>query len=477
MAEGGLHLATGFGAQPFLSTYRRTELLERFLALGTVKGLGLLACIFLSHILTWIGRPFGALLWDVRAARMLEGGTFGRLAEKRLLRRFRRNWIRRTPGEASLLATYLTQGESILLRQRFRAFGPGYAERMKLPRLPEDPLRLGDLVVLKRAIPETGEKGVLYLQYTPAIRTFISLFDHVKIGKEYRLVLEPSTWGYQDLEFLLLQGTGIDVVVQAQDHRDYTFMERLGGNLHPLRLGAGDWVDPRLFVPSSEKRYDFVFVASWDPLKRHDLLFRSLRVAGLLHAKLALIGYPSGGGTMARILRLAESEGLTQVVAREMIPRTEVAAMVAASRCGLMLSRREGANRGIYECLLSDVPVLLSSANRGVNREVVNEWTGRIVDDGDLPSALLDMHANSARYRPRAWAERHTGCFNARCHLSKFLRKRSAATGEPWTVDIAPIYSSPSARYLDAEDVVRFAPEYDRLASFLREPQHADARR
>lgn len=369
----------------------------------------------------------------------------------------------------AIRAAYLDSPRSRADAQPYARHGADYAARMKFPRTPEIPGRQGNLVVLKAYDPVRGEKGVLYLQYTESIRAFVALFDIERLAARYRLVVEPSTWGYQDEGFLLLIHEAFDVLVQAQDPVDYRYIEGLRSNLVPLPFGAGDWIDAESFVPGDEpKIYDFVMVASWSPVKRHAVLFDALAAGGLRDAAVALVGYPWEGRDRRDIERLAARAGLTNVTIFERIPRAEVAAVIRRSRVGVMLTRREGANRGIYECLFCDVPIVVSASNRGVNKSLISASTGCLATDEALPAVLRDMRDGAARFTPRRWVEQHTGFRNTGRALDAALAQLARARGEEYSVSIAGIRSSPAAAYVDEQDRLRLDAEYANLRACLR---------
>jgi len=372
-------------------------------------------------------------------------------------------------SDSPLLESYLASAAAGRSRQLYLRHGRELAARMKFPRAPDDPRRQGNLLVLKPFDPATGEKGVLYLQYTESILSFAALFDLAAVARRYRLVLEPSTWGYQDASFLLLLRHGFDVIVQAQDAPDYEYIRGLASNLRPIRLGAGDWIDPQLFTAErTPKVFDFVMVASWSPVKRHTLFFASLAAAGLQRAPVALIGYPWEGRTREDIERAAAHYGIANVTVFERIPRQEVARIVRSSRVGVMLSRREGANRGVYECLFCDVPVVISRANRGFNKDHINVATGRLADDETLGEVLAGVLADHQGFAPRAWAEQHTGYVRASQTLNGFLRQLAREQGEPYETNIAVTRSAPYAMYVDDADWQRLEPERAGMTQLLR---------
>jgi glycosyltransferase involved in cell wall biosynthesis len=372
-------------------------------------------------------------------------------------------------GANAIRDSYLQSPQSRAAALEYLCHGPDLAARMKFPRSPDDVRRQGNLVVLKAHDAVRGEKGVLYLQYTESIRAFVALFDIERIAKNYRLVVEPSSWGYQDESFLLLVHGAFDVLVQSQDPVDYKYIEGLRSNLIPLPFGAGDWIDADSFAPSAEpKTFDFVMVASWSPVKRHALFFDALAAAGLHHAPVALVGYAWEGCTRQHIEKLAARAGLTNVSIFERIPRAEVAAVIRRSRVGVMLTRREGANRGIYECLFCDVPVVVSASNRGVNKSMINERTGRLVSDENLPAALRGMLENTSDFRPREWMELHTGYRNAGRALDAAIATLAQSRGESYSTPIAGIRSSPAAAYVDEGERTALDAEYANLRLLLR---------
>jgi glycosyltransferase involved in cell wall biosynthesis len=373
-------------------------------------------------------------------------------------------------GKNRILAAFLRSPDARAAADQYLRHGLELASLMKFPRVPDEVSRQGNLVMLKPFDPQTREKGVLYLQYTESIRSFVGLFDLVRLAGQFRLVLEPSTWGYQDESYLLLVGSELEVVVQAQDEIDHAYVASLGSNLHPIRLGAGDWIDPQTFAADSaaEKEFDFVMVASWAPLKRHRTFFAALATADLRDARVALVGYPWEGHTRSEIEGLARRFGLRRVAIFERIPRIQVADVLRRSKVGVMLSRREGANRGLYECLFCDVPVLMSSSNRGVNKAAINAHTGRLFEEGMLPAALVQMLKSYLSFSPRAWALENTGRLQAWKVLDAKLKVLAESRGETYLQPLAQHTSAPGAVFVREADRARMAQHSRQLLDLLR---------
>lgn len=377
------------------------------------------------------------------------------------------SWKPVADNDLGLAAAATTQARA--LRSRFAAYPLEDRVRLRTPKPGAPPARQGDLLVLKPHDPATGEPGLLYVTYNHGIGWLSSLFELSGLAGRYVIALEPSTWGYMDPVLLPFLGCDLDVLVQAQNATDFGFVEGLGSNLVPLRLGAGDWVDPSLFHPRpvAERRHDIVAIGAWDHLKRHDVIFRAvarLRSQGR-RASLALVGYDMGW-TRAHVERQARRHGLVQDVTwLDRVPYADVARIVADSRVGVLMSRREGANRGIYECWMADTPTVVYRHHRGVNLDQVTPANGLLADDDELAPALATVLDHPARFGARAWALAHTGCHVATRRLNEAAAERAARRGLPWTRD-ALVHAY--AGYMSPAERESVVIEHERLAAWWR---------
>ena len=352
----------------------------------------------------------------------------------------------------------------------FARFALDQRIRMQYPRNDDDPQRQGDLMILKPPLPD-GEKGVIMVMYSPSIAKLAALYDHERLARRYRFVLEPSTWGYQDPDLLLFLHLETEVFVQSQYGPDFEHIRSLGHNLIPLRVGAGDWVDPARFTVTGQptKNYDVVMVASWLKLKRHALFFAALRELGDRISRVALVGVPSGGRVRADVAAEARSAGVfDKIVWFEDISHQKVSDVIQQSRVSLMLSTREGASRAIYESLFCNVPVILTDRNIGVNRDHINDRTGIVSGDDELAGAITNVLAYPERFAPRAWALAHTGYSNATRLLQEGLQQAAARSGEPWTMNILPKVNAPNLRYVTTVDWRLAQAWYADLSPYLR---------
>jgi glycosyltransferase involved in cell wall biosynthesis len=132
------------------------------------------------------------------------------------------------------------------------------------------------------------------------------------------------------------------------------------------------------------------------------------------------------------------------------------------------MSRREGANRALYEALFCDTPAIVFARHRGVNTQIIRDGVGELFEADGLAQAIAKVLDNPAAYRARAWAERHTGYHNSTAQLNGILREMAHRRSLPWTRDIVEKKNAPDLLYVDPTDVERFRLEYESLIPFLR---------
>jgi len=103
-----------------------------------------------------------------------------------------------------------------------------------------------------------------------------------------------------------------------------------------------------------------------------------------------------------------------------------------------------------------------------VNKALINDMTGKLATDSELPQVLQAALRASQTFKPRQWAMRHTGYRNAWCVLNSRLAGLAAERGESYEMPIAMTRSSPAATYVDDADRERLQSEYDQLKRLLR---------
>ena len=358
------------------------------------------------------------------------------------------------------------------LRKIYGSFAPDNRVRLRFPN-DDDPERQGDLVILKSYDRRTGERGVLLIKYSETILAMPAMFDLATLALQYMLVLEPSSWGYQDARFFLYLGSDLDVVVQAPRAADFDFIAELRTNLMPVRVGAGEWGDPTVFCPrpaGKDATYDVVMVAAWDPLKRHEVFLRAasnLKQERGLRLRIALVGY-NMGWTREQIEQLLHEYDLErQCTIYEDVPHAEVARVVADSKASLLLSHREGANKAIYESMFCGTPIIVYRQQCGINLDHVNTRTGMLADDDELADSIVYVLEHSEEFDPRGWAIENAGYANATRKINEVLSEMSQRRGLPWTRDIIAKKNAPNLRYAEPDVYGQFEEEYQRLNEFL----------
>lgn len=375
-------------------------------------------------------------------------------------------------GDNHWLEAFLRTPEAESLKAHFASCEMHHRVRLREPN-DEDPRRQGNLIVLKRHDPATGEKGVLLLTYSEPLRRLPAMYDLPALARRYAFILEPSSWGYEDPTYFLYAGSDVDVVVQAPWRRDYQFLRELRCNIHPVRTGAGDWVDPGVFsspIPRGTRRFDVVVVSSWSPWKRHADLFRAaaaLKRRGVV-LKIALVGYPLvwDQERIRGLTRQFGVEGLCTMF--DSIPQPEVARIVGDSEAYVLLSRREGANRALYEALFCDTPPIVYAGHRGVDTEMVRNGVGAVYEAGGLDHAIRSVLSNRDAFQPLHWARANSGYENSTRALNAIVRQMSERRGLPWTRDMVAKKNAPEVQYAREQDRLLMEPEYPLLAEFLR---------
>jgi glycosyltransferase involved in cell wall biosynthesis len=247
------------------------------------------------------------------------------------------------------------------------------------------------------------------------------------------------------------------VVVQATEANDYSFLTRLRSNLVPIPIGFSDWVDPQLFHPLSgvEKQYDAVYVTNYNPLKRHHVLLDALRQLDDPTFKVAMV-CGDNGNARSEILQLIHHFDVDKnVTFYDCIPQKDLNIVLNASKVNMLLSLKEGSNRSIFEGFFANVPGIVLKRNRGVRKDYINEMTGRLINDEDLPETLLHFRTQWSHYRPREWALANISPAVTTEKLSALLKDIAGSNHEAWSEGLVAKVNSPELAYLDPEDARR----------------------
>jgi glycosyltransferase involved in cell wall biosynthesis len=323
-----------------------------------------------------------------------------------------------------------------------------------------------NVIVLKA--PQQDEKGVLLIKYTPYFLTFLVNYRIPEITDRYSLVLEPSWYLYPSPYWALFACTDDSVVLECFSDEIKDAIVATGIPLVPVPVGSQDWVDTDVFRPlaGTNKDFDVVMIASFQRLKRHDVLFRAMQKIRPRRLKVALIG-----ATWERDRREFEEEIRKYAVQDDCtifqgLKPEQVNEVLNRSKVKVLLSKIEGGNKSVMEALAAGTPCVVYK--HLIGRRDVHPETGLYVEDDELADALLYMSANYGKFSTREWLMRNSGIRNTTARLNAELQRKAAQTGNVWTADIVPkVNKYAGLRYHNDEDESRLRAATLDLETFL----------
>jgi hypothetical protein len=327
-------------------------------------------------------------------------------------------------------------------------------------------------LVLKAPRYEVGhvvEKGALLLKNTDRFDSFRRCVNMTSLLRHYVLILEPSWSGYANLKLLSFASFRDDrIVVMSPYDGDDRFLHRLQSRLYPVPIGPGDWVDPRVFRPldAQPKQFDAIMLARWSLMKRHHLLFRTLRTINDASFRVAVVANNVYGASRQSILRLIEEYRLaTQITIFEDLEPHEVNVILNLSKVNILLSRQEGGNRSLFEGFFAGVPGLAFRNHVGIPKTHFTPQTGRLIEERELPRALLYFRDHWSEFDPRPWALANIAPEVTTAKLNLVLKELAAQRGEPWTRDIVAKCNVPNVQYYPDERADHGLPSMNDLLS------------
>jgi glycosyltransferase involved in cell wall biosynthesis len=195
---------------------------------------------------------------------------------------------------------------------------------------------------------------------------------------------------------------------------------------------------------------DVIYVANLSPIKRVHVYLRALGeiVARRGSVRAALV-LSSWGGDQRTFDELLELYSLRRHVSVFMnLSQSALNELLNRSKLSVLLSRKEGSNKTLFESMFSNTPVLLIKDNIGVNKDYINQHTGMLVDDRDLPAAIERFMDGPTVLAPRAWAMDNIApelsTHKLQVLLDELYPKDTIATAPLW-----PKVNSPEATYMD----------------------------
>jgi glycosyltransferase involved in cell wall biosynthesis len=321
-------------------------------------------------------------------------------------------------------------------------------------------LELKRVLVLKSPRRTHGriERGVVLIKFTGSFGPVFAALHGTGFFERYRVVLEPSWSGYALPEILcwLDEPLADAVVVQTFDPRDRALFEALGLAAHVVPVGPGSWADYRKFRPLEDigrRPYAAIYVANYTWMKRLHVYMRLVRRLAREGHRCALVCGSFGGargGARETVIRLAQYHGVQDALDfHEDISHVAVVEMLNRSMVSVLLSRKEGMNRGISESLFCDVPVVVLEENVG-NHNCIDRETGLVATERDLYDAVCRVISRRAEFAPRRWALQRITPERSTAAVEDALKARAANASEPWTEGIAVKVNAPEAMLFEA---------------------------
>jgi glycosyltransferase involved in cell wall biosynthesis len=308
-------------------------------------------------------------------------------------------------------------------------------------------------VILK---PYVGprERGVIHIAFE---LEWMKLLRHAPLrdfAERYTLVVAPTSTPYNLANFVFPNAYPGPLYSLINHEEDVEILRRVSPNYRVVPLYTSHWVNPSRYQPRprSERDIDILMVGLWGKVKRQHVLLRALRHMSP-SLKVVLIGQDEGGRTEATVRREAGYYGVAErLETRDNLPHAHVREAFSRAKVSVLLSLNEGSAVVVPESLFADTPTaLLRKAHNG-SRSFINEHTGRLLDEKDLPGQLTDFLAHADSYRPRQWAEAHISCFRSSEKLTGILKRDALAEGQEWTRDLFPLCWQPDARLVRPED-------------------------
>lgn len=302
-----------------------------------------------------------------------------------------------------------------------------------------------------------SEKGAVVIKFSETFSVFFNLIDVEMFSKYFNIILEPSWVGYALPEILVwscLSPTKVFIMAPYND--DFDFLSNLKLNFVPLTIGSSDWVNPNIFykISNTEKLYDAIYVANYNPVKRVERYIRAVakvrKINPNFKGALVCASHGSAKTEINEILKNYSSDsdidflcGMTQA---------ELNLIFNQSKVNVLISLKEGSNKGLSEGLFSGTPGLLISENAGGNHAHMNEFTGRTVPDAELEQALHWFSEHSEEYSPDIWVRKNMDPVISTRKLSTMLEEVEINEGREWTNNLFIKTNTPELTYVDPKD-------------------------
>jgi glycosyltransferase involved in cell wall biosynthesis len=312
---------------------------------------------------------------------------------------------------------------------------------------------LAKAIILKPPV-SPAEKGLLHVAFESQWLRLLRSGQAEDVARRYDLLLGPSWSPPPDLALLLaVQLWPGRLYTLLSNFEDGATMRALSERLTPVPLLASSWVNPAAYQEhlGRPKDYDIVMLANFSRVKRHWLLFQTLRRLPRRY-RVLLLGVPLDGRTEQTVRDEARAFGVAGRFDLHVRPtRTEIGRGLARARVSLIFSRLEGSCIAVAESLFADTPVGLFRTARIGSRAFINAQTGRLLDRAGLAAQVERFVDEADGYSPLFWARENISCYRSQEVLNRTLRDDALGQGRPWTRDVVAMQNDTFPRYVAAE--------------------------
>jgi glycosyltransferase involved in cell wall biosynthesis len=314
------------------------------------------------------------------------------------------------------------------------------------------------------------ERGIVVVKYSEIAEAFPVLMDMEKVQARYHVVLEPSTTGHWQSFVRLIDPQPSVVGIQSLTLSDARAFRARG--FLDLPICAGDWVDETAFRPvhDVEKRFDFVMVSNFMPMKRHQYVLSALRRHWKGPLRFALAGASDVGGGGPWIRQLLERYGLAENAELYLdVAPEQINQLLNASFCHVLAALREGANRATFEAMLAGTPVLVPRNHVGFPMwRFPPAVVGTFANPRELVAAIHRCREHASTTSVAQIAKEVSGSANATRILSSAMKAEATRRNETWTSDPFRHVNRVHASYFNRADLDACEDDYRYLETCAR---------
>lgn len=343
---------------------------------------------------------------------------------------------------------------------------------------PDDPIEgFADwLLILKLPVlvdSKLVEKGAIIFKFSEMFAPAFLLLNVRLLSRYFRIILEPSSVGYSLPEILIWETLNPEKVIVLSPYQDdFQFLSTITNYLVPMTLGPADWVDTTRFhkVSGKNKIYDAIYVANFNPIKRVERFIQAIvRVSRVRPDYNAAIVFADHGAAKKEVLEILEyAKKYASIEVFNNLEQDSINGLFNESKVNILVSLREGSNKGLAEGLFSGTPALLIKENVGGNHLHINKMTGRVIPDAELEKTLIWFADHHDEFAPQEWAMKHIAPPVSANILSKKIKSIELLEGRQWTKELFAKVNRPELGYLDSESTWLLSKRAELLNRFSR---------